>query len=144
MPECAIITGQDGSYFAELLLSKGYMVHGVMRRSSSFKTDGIDHLYPDPHEPDVRLHLHEGDLTDGSAIARLVRQLRPEEIYNLGAQSHVAASWPGRRRWPPVDAGAGARVVLPVGKRAATPLESLPGRQRRVPVGALRTTRIEL
>ena len=87
------ITGQDGSYLAELLLEKGYEVHGVMRRSSSFNTDRIDHLYQDPHEPDVRLHLHHGDLTDGSAIARLIRQLRPEEIYNLGAQSHVAVSF---------------------------------------------------
>jgi GDPmannose 4,6-dehydratase len=96
MTKCALITGitgQDGSYLAELLLKKGYEVHGVMRRSSSFNTDRIDHLYQDPHEPDVRLHLHHGDLTDGSAIARLIRQLRPEEIYNLGAQSHVAVSF---------------------------------------------------
>jgi GDPmannose 4,6-dehydratase len=94
--KCALITGitgQDGSYLAELLLNKGYEVHGVMRRSSSFNTDRIDHLYQDPHESDVRLHLHHGDLTDGSAIARLIRQLRPEEIYNLGAQSHVAVSF---------------------------------------------------
>jgi GDPmannose 4,6-dehydratase len=87
------ITGQDGSYLAELLLAKGYEVHGVMRRSSSFNTDRVDHLYQDPHEADVRFHLHHGDLTDGSAIARLIRQLRPEEIYNLGAQSHVAVSF---------------------------------------------------
>jgi GDPmannose 4,6-dehydratase len=87
------ITGQDGSYLAELLLAKGYEVHGVMRRSSSFNTDRVDHLYQDPHEPEVRFHLHHGDLTDGSAIARLIRQLRPEEIYNLAAQSHVAVSF---------------------------------------------------
>ncbi len=96
MSRCALITGitgQDGSYLAELLLAKGYTVHGVMRRASSFNTDRIDHLYQDPHEPDVHLHLHHGDLTDGSAIARLIRQLRPEEIYNLGAQSHVAVSF---------------------------------------------------
>jgi GDPmannose 4,6-dehydratase len=93
---CALITGitgQDGSYLAELLLEKGYEVHGVIRRSSSFGTDRIDHLYQDPHETDVRLRLHYGDLTDGSAIARLIRQLQPSEIYNLAAQSHVAVSF---------------------------------------------------
>ena len=96
MTTCALITGitgQDGSYLAELLLEKGYEVHGVIRRSSSFGTDRIDHLYQDPHETDVRLRLHYGDLTDGSAIARLIRQLRPTEIYNLAAQSHVAVSF---------------------------------------------------
>jgi GDPmannose 4,6-dehydratase len=87
------ITGQDGSYLAEFLLAKGYEVHGVMRRASMFNTHRIDHLYQDPHEPDVKLHLHHGDLTDGSAIARLIRQLQPEEIYNLAAQSHVAVSF---------------------------------------------------
>lgn len=87
------VTGQDGSYLAELLLAKGYEVHGVMRRASMFNTARIDHLYQDPHEEDVRLTLHHGDLTDGSAIARLIRQLRPEEIYNLAAQSHVAVSF---------------------------------------------------
>jgi GDPmannose 4,6-dehydratase len=87
------ITGQDGSYLAELLLAKGYVVHGLMRRTSSFNTSRIDHIYQDPHEPDVRLRLHHGDLTDGSALARLVRQVRPDEIYNLAAQSHVAVSF---------------------------------------------------
>jgi GDPmannose 4,6-dehydratase len=87
------ITGQDGSYLAELLLAKGYEVHGLIRRSSSFNTDRIDHIYQDPHEPDVRLRLHYGDLTDGSQIARLIRTAAPEEIYNLGAQSHVAVSF---------------------------------------------------
>jgi GDPmannose 4,6-dehydratase len=87
------ITGQDGSYLAELLLAKDYEVHGLMRRSSSFNTSRIDHLYRDPHEPDVRLFLHHGDLTDGSALARLIRALRPDEIYNLAAQSHVAVSF---------------------------------------------------
>jgi GDPmannose 4,6-dehydratase len=87
------ITGQDGSYLAELLLAKGYTVHGLIRRSSSFNTGRIDHIYQDPHERDVRLHLHHGDLTDGSALARLVRQIRPDEIYNLAAQSHVAVSF---------------------------------------------------
>jgi GDPmannose 4,6-dehydratase len=87
------ITGQDGSYLAELLLDKGYEVHGVIRRASSFNTGRIDHLYQDPHEPDVRLILHHGDLTDGSQLARLIRTIRPDEIYNLAAQSHVMVSF---------------------------------------------------
>lgn len=87
------ITGQDGSYLAELLLERGYEVHGIVRRSSSFNTDRIDHIYQDPHESDVRLRLHYGDLTDGSQLARLIRVLRPHEIYNLAAQSHVAVSF---------------------------------------------------
>lgn len=87
------ITGQDGSYLAELLLDKGYDVHGIVRRSSSFNTDRIDHIYQDPHERGQRLHLHYGDLTDGSNISRLVEKLDPDEIYNLGAQSHVKVSF---------------------------------------------------
>src|SRR6266508_2791382 len=87
------ITGQDGSYLAELLLASGYEVHGVIRRASSFNTGRIDHLYKDPHESGVRLHLHYGDLTDGSQRARLIRTVRPDEIYNLGAQSHVMVSF---------------------------------------------------
>ena len=87
------VTGQDGSYLAELLLQKGYEVHGVIRRASTFNTDRIDHIYQDPHESNVRLHLHYGDLTDGSQIARLIRTVQPDEIYNLAAQSHVAVSF---------------------------------------------------
>ncbi|BBA69163.1 GDP-mannose 4,6-dehydratase [Geobacter sulfurreducens] len=87
------ISGQDGSYLAELLLGKGYEVHGVIRRSSSFNTGRIDHLYRDPHEPDVRLFLHYGDLNDASSINRVLREVRPDEIYNLGAQSHVRVSF---------------------------------------------------
>jgi GDPmannose 4,6-dehydratase len=87
------ITGQDGSYLAELLLGKGYEVHGVIRRSSSFNTERIDHIYQDPHETDVRLTLHYGDMTDGSQLARLIRITAPDEIYNLAAQSHVAVSF---------------------------------------------------
>lgn len=87
------ITGQDGSYLTELLLAKGYEVHGIIRRASDFNTQRIDHLYQDAHEDDVKLHLHYGDLTDGSQIARLIRTTEPEEIYNLGAQSHVAVSF---------------------------------------------------
>ena len=87
------ITGQDGSYLAELLLAKGYEVHGLVRRSSSFNTMRIDHLYLDPHATKARLFLHYGDLGDGSALARLLRELHPDEIYNLGAQSHVRVSF---------------------------------------------------
>jgi GDPmannose 4,6-dehydratase len=87
------ITGQDGSYLAELLLEKGYEVHGIIRRASTFNTHRIDHLYTDPHEVDTRMHLHYGDLTDGSQIARVIRTVEPDEIYNLGAQSHVAVSF---------------------------------------------------
>lgn len=87
------ITGQDGSYLAELLLSKGYEVHGIVRRSSSFNTDRIDHIYRDPHETDAKLFLHYGDLTDGQNLTNLVLDLGPDEIYNLGAQSHVRVSF---------------------------------------------------
>jgi GDPmannose 4,6-dehydratase len=87
------ITGQDGSYLAELLIAKGYEVHGVIRRSSSFNTERIDHLYRDRHDPDARLFLHYGDLADGSAIASLLSKVKPHEIYNLGAQSHVRVSF---------------------------------------------------
>ena len=87
------ITGQDGSYLAELLLEKGYEVHGIKRRASSFNTDRIDHLYQDPHETDPRLVLHYGDLTDSTNLIRIVQQVQPDEIYNLGAQSHVAVSF---------------------------------------------------
>lgn len=87
------ITGQDGSYLAELLLEKGYEVHGVIRRSSTFNTSRIDHLYKDPHEAGNNFHLHYGDITDGVGISNLVRDLEPHEIYNLAAQSHVKVSF---------------------------------------------------
>jgi len=87
------ITGQDGSYLAELLLSKGYMVHGLIRRGSSFNTDRIDHLYRDPHQPDVRLKLHYGDLSDANSLRRLLDITEPTEVYNLAAQSHVRVSF---------------------------------------------------
>ncbi|MCX5936651.1 MAG: GDP-mannose 4,6-dehydratase [Cyanobium sp. LacPavin_0920_WC12_MAG_62_9] len=87
------ITGQDGSYLAELLLEKGYVVHGIKRRASSFNTSRIDHLYQDPHEHDPRLVLHSGDLTAATNLIRIIQQVQPEEIYNLGAQSHVAVSF---------------------------------------------------
>ncbi|MCX5786110.1 MAG: GDP-mannose 4,6-dehydratase [Elusimicrobia bacterium] len=87
------ITGQDGAYLAELLLKKGYEVHGIIRRSSSFNTGRIDHLYRDPHNRGVRLKLHYGDLTDCPALVHIMQKVRPEEVYNLGAQSHVAVSF---------------------------------------------------
>ncbi|MDA8094531.1 MAG: GDP-mannose 4,6-dehydratase [Betaproteobacteria bacterium] len=87
------ITGQDGAYLAEFLLEKGYTVHGIKRRSSLFNTARIDHLYRDPHEKDIRFFLHHGDMTDSSSLVRIVQQVRPTEIYNLAAQSHVAVSF---------------------------------------------------
>jgi GDPmannose 4,6-dehydratase len=87
------ITGQDGSYLAELLLSKGYEVHGIIRRASTFNTSRIDHVYQDPHTPGCRLFLHYGDLNDASSLNLLLKKLRPDEIYNLGAQSHVKVSF---------------------------------------------------
>ena len=96
MPKKALITGitgQDGSYMAELLLEKGYEVHGLIRRASSFNTGRIDHLYTDPHERGTRLHLHFADLTEGSRLVTLLSSIAPEEVYNLGAQSHVRVSF---------------------------------------------------
>jgi len=87
------ITGQDGSYLAELLLEKGYEVHGIIRRASSFNTGRIDHLYKDPHVNDIKMFLHYGDLTDSSGISRLIEKIQPDEIYNLAAQSHVGVSF---------------------------------------------------
>ena len=87
------VTGQDGSYLAELLLGKGYEVHGIKRRSSLFNTDRIDHLYQDPHEKSRRFVLHYGDMTDSSSLIRIIQQVQPDEIYNLAAQSHVAVSF---------------------------------------------------
>jgi GDPmannose 4,6-dehydratase len=96
LPKTALIsgiTGQDGAYLAELLLGKGYIVHGIKRRSSLFNTDRIDHLYQDPHETNVQLRLHYGDLTDATNLIRIIQQVQPDEIYNLAAQSHVAVSF---------------------------------------------------
>jgi len=87
------VTGQDGAYLAEFLLGKGYEVHGIKRRASSFNTDRIDHLYQDPHESNVKLFLHYGDLTDATNLIRIIQQVQPDEIYNLAAQSHVAVSF---------------------------------------------------
>lgn len=87
------VTGQDGAYLAEFLLNKGYVVHGIKRRASSFNTARVDHLYRDPHEDNVRFFLHHGDLTDSSSLIRIIQQVQPDEIYNLAAQSHVAVSF---------------------------------------------------
>ena len=87
------ITGQDGSYLAELLISKGYEVHGIIRRSSSFNTDRIEHLYKDPHDPNARIRLHYGDLVDGIGLREILTRVSPDEVYNLGAQSHVRVSF---------------------------------------------------
>ncbi|MFN5618369.1 MAG: GDP-mannose 4,6-dehydratase, partial [Brevundimonas sp.] len=87
------VTGQDGAYLSELLLEKGYVVHGLKRRSSSFNTGRIDHIYQEPHDPDPRFILHYGDLTDSTNLIRIVQQTQPDEIYNLAAQSHVQVSF---------------------------------------------------
>jgi GDPmannose 4,6-dehydratase len=87
------ITGQDGSYLSELLLEKGYEVHGIIRRASSFNTERIDHLYNDPHNPETKLFLHYGDLADATGLRRIIEQVKPDEVYNLGAQSHVRVSF---------------------------------------------------
>src|SRR5436853_4616532 len=87
------ITGQDGSYLAEFLLARDYDVHGIVRRSSSFNTDRIEHLYKDPHDPAARLFLHYGDLVDGTGLREILTRVQPHEVYNLGAQSHVKVSF---------------------------------------------------
>lgn len=98
------VTGQDGSYLAEFLLEKGYEVHGIKRRSSSFNTQRIDHIYQDPHAPDPKLKLHYGDLTDTSNLTRILQEAQPDEVYNLGAQSHVAVSFEAPEYTADVDA----------------------------------------
>ncbi len=98
------ITGQDGSYLAEFLLAKGYEVHGIKRRTSLFNTERIDHIYQDPHHPNPKLKLHYGDLTDSSNLTRILSEVRPDEVYNLGAQSHVAVSFESPEYTADVDA----------------------------------------
>jgi GDPmannose 4,6-dehydratase len=105
------ITGQDGSYLAELLLSKGYVVHGIKRRASSFNTQRVDHIYQDPHLPDPKMTLHYGDLSDTSNLTRILSEVRPDEVYNLGAQSHVAVSFEAPEYTADVD-GLGALRLL--------------------------------
>ena len=105
------ITGQDGSYLAELLLDKGYEVHGIVRRASTFGTDRIDHLYVDPHDPDARLFLHYGDLNDGGSLSQIVRDTEPDEVYNLGAQSHVGVSFKNPLYTADIDATGTLRLL---------------------------------
>lgn len=105
------ITGQDGSYLAELLLDKGYEVHGIIRRASTFNTERIDHIYQDPHEKNVRLFLHYGDLVDSSSINQLIMAISPDEIYNLAAQSHVAVSFDIPEYTSEVDALGALRIL---------------------------------
>jgi len=105
------ITGQDGSYLAELLLDKGYEVHGIIRRASTFNTQRIDHIYQDPHEKNIRLKLHYGDMTDSSNLSRLVEKINPDEIYNLAAQSHVGTSFETPEYTTDVDAMGTLRLL---------------------------------
>jgi len=105
------ITGQDGSYLAELLLEKGYEVHGIKRRSSSFNTQRLDHIYQDPHDDNLNLTLHYGDLTDSSNLIRIIQEVKPDEIYNLGAQSHVAVSFDSPEYTADVDALGALRIL---------------------------------
>jgi GDPmannose 4,6-dehydratase len=105
------ITGQDGAYLAELLLDKGYEVHGIKRRSSLFNTQRVDHLYQDPHEKDVRFLLHYGDLTDATNLIRIIQEVQPDEIYNLGAQSHVKVSFESPEYTADVDALGALRLL---------------------------------
>ena len=124
------ITGQDGSYLAELLLEKGYAVHGIKRRASSFNTSRIDHLYQDPHEQDPRLILHYGDLTDSTNLIRIIQQVQPDEIYNLGAQSHVAVSFEAPEYTANSDALGTLRILEAVRMLG---LKEKPGSIRRAP-----------
>lgn len=105
------VTGQDGSYLAEFLLEKGYEVHGIKRRASSFNTQRIDHIYQDPHTPNPKLQLHYGDLTDTSNLTRIVGEVQPDEVYNLGAQSHVAVSFEAPEYTADVDATGTLRLL---------------------------------
>lgn len=105
------ITGQDGSYLAELLLEKGYEVHGIKRRASSFNTQRVDHIYQDPHIKDAHFKLHYGDLTDSSNLTRIIQEVQPDEVYNLGAQSHVAVSFESPEYTCEVDAAGTLRIL---------------------------------
>ncbi len=105
------ITGQDGAYISEMLLEKGYEVHGIKRRASSFNTGRIDHLYKDPHEQDRNIILHYGDLTDASNLIRVLQQVQPEEVYNLAAQSHVQVSFETPEYTADVDALGAMRLL---------------------------------
>jgi GDPmannose 4,6-dehydratase len=105
------VTGQDGSYLAELLLEKGYEVHGIKRRASSLNTERVDHIYQDSHEKNQRFFLHYGDLTDSSNLTRIIKDVQPDEVYNLGAQSHVAVSFECPEYTADVDAMGTLRLL---------------------------------
>ena len=105
------ITGQDGSYLAEFLLKKGYEVHGIKRRASQLNTQRIDHIFEDPHSDNIHLKLHYGDLTDSSNLTRIIRDIEPDEVYNLGAQSHVAVSFEAPEYTADVDAMGSLRIL---------------------------------
>ena len=105
------VTGQDGSYLAELLLAKGYEVHGIKRRASSFNTQRVDHIYEDPHLSHTQFKLHYGDLTDSSNLTRILQDVNPDEVYNLGAQSHVAVSFEAPEYTADVDAMGTLRLL---------------------------------
>src|SRR6202451_387881 len=105
------ITGQDGAYLAELLLNKGYIVHGIKRRSSSFNSARIDHIYQDPHNPDARFQIHYGDMTDSTNLIRIIQAVQPEEIYNLAAQSHVQVSFETPEYTANADATGALRIL---------------------------------
>ena len=124
------ITGQDGSYLADLLLEKGYEVHGIIRRASTFNTSRIDHLYADPHINGVRLFLHYGDLADSVNLVKLLYELKPDEIYHLGAQSHVRVSFDIPEYTSDVT-GVGTIRILEAIREDRPPLEILPGLEQR-------------
>ena len=105
------VTGQDGSYLAEYLLQKGYQVHGIKRRASSFNTQRIDHIFEDPHVEKARFKLHYGDLSDSSNLTRIISEIEPDEVYNLGAQSHVAVSFESPEYTADVDALGSLRLL---------------------------------
>ena len=105
------ITGQDGSYLAEFLLEKGYIVHGIKRRASSFNTQRVDHIYQDPHVDNASFKLHYGDLSDSSNLTRIIQETQPDEIYNLGAQSHVAVSFESPEYTADVDGRGTLRIL---------------------------------
>ena len=135
------ITGQDGSYLAELLLAKGYEVHGLIRRASTFNTHRIDHLYRDPHDPENRLHLHYADMTDGSRLVTLLQNVQPEEVYHLAAQSHVRVSF-DEPEFTGDTTGLGTTRLLEAIRMLGLPVPLLPGVQlravRREPAAAER------
>ncbi len=132
------VTGQDGSYLAEFLVEKGYEVHGIKRRASSLNTGRVDHLYQDPHQAGRNFVLHHGDLTDGSNLTRILQEVQPEEVYNLGAQSHVAVSFESLEYTADVDAMGTLRLLDAI--RLLGPKRSLPSSSQSVVVVCVTST----